>query len=81
LIARLLNADRTEIALVENATVAWDMAFYSVGFTPGDRILVAEDEYVSNHIAFLRSRDAAAPSSTSCRAMRPANLISGSSNA
>ena len=41
LIARLLNADRAEIALVENATVAWDMAFYSVGFAPGDRILTA----------------------------------------
>jgi cysteine desulfurase/selenocysteine lyase len=51
-IARLLNADRTEIALVENATVAWDMAFYSIGFAPGDRIVVAEAEYVSNHIAF-----------------------------
>jgi cysteine desulfurase/selenocysteine lyase len=53
-IAQLLNADRTEIALVENATVAWDMAFYSVGFAPGDRILTAEAEYASNHIAFLQ---------------------------
>jgi cysteine desulfurase / selenocysteine lyase len=53
-IAQLLNADRAEIALVENATVAWDMAFYSVGFAPGDRILAAEVEYASNHIAFLQ---------------------------
>jgi cysteine desulfurase/selenocysteine lyase len=53
-LAQLLNADRTEIALVENATVAWDMAFYSVGFAPGDRILTAEAEYVSNYIAFLQ---------------------------
>ncbi len=53
-IAQLLNADRTEIALVENATVAWDMAFYSVGFAPGDRILTAEAEYASNYIAFLQ---------------------------
>ncbi|HEY6440883.1 MAG TPA: aminotransferase class V-fold PLP-dependent enzyme [Acetobacteraceae bacterium] len=53
-IARLLNADRTEIALVENATVAWDMAFYSIGFTSGDRILTAEAEYLSNYIAFLQ---------------------------
>ena len=53
-IARLLNADRAEIALVENATVAWDMAFCSIGFAPGDRILTAEAEYISNHIAFLQ---------------------------
>ena len=53
-IARLLNADRAEIALVENATVAWDMAFYSVGFAAGDRILTAEAEYASNYIAFLQ---------------------------
>ena len=53
-IARLLNAGRAEIALVENATVAWDMAFYSVGFVAGDRILTAEAEYASNYIAFLQ---------------------------
>ena len=53
-IAQLLHADRAEIALVENATAAWDMAFYSVGFVPGDRILAAEAEYASNHIAFLQ---------------------------
>ena len=53
-IARLLNADRAEIALVENATVAWDMAFHSVGSAAGDRILTAEAEYESNHIAFLQ---------------------------
>ena len=53
-IARLLNADRGEIALVENATVAWDMAFYSVAFAAGDRILTAEAEYASNYIAFLQ---------------------------
>src|SRR5215468_3605538 len=53
-IARMLNARRDEIALVENATVAWDMAFYSVGFQPGDRILTAEAEYASNYIAFLQ---------------------------
>ena len=53
-IARLLNADRAEIALVENATAAWDMAFYSISFAAGDRILTAEAEYLSNRIAFLQ---------------------------
>ncbi len=52
-VARLLNASRDEIALVENATVAWQMAFYSLPFAKGDRILTAEAEYAANYIAFL----------------------------
>ncbi|BBK31194.1 selenocysteine lyase/cysteine desulfurase [Stella humosa] len=53
-VARLLNAHRDEIALVENATVAWQMAFYSLQFGPGDRILTAEAEYAANYVAFLQ---------------------------
>lgn len=52
-IARLINATPREIALVENATVAWQMAFYSLDFKAGDRILTAEAEYAANYVAFL----------------------------
>ena len=56
-IARLIGAEPDEIALVENATVAWDLAFHSLAFGPGDRILTAEAEYASNYIAFLRTAE------------------------
>jgi selenocysteine lyase/cysteine desulfurase len=54
-VARLINAAPDEIALVENATRAWDMAFYGLALGPGRRILTAEAEYASNVIAFLQA--------------------------
>jgi cysteine desulfurase / selenocysteine lyase len=53
-VARLLNCSTDEIALVENATRGWDMAFYSLKFNPGDRILTSASEYASNYIAYLQ---------------------------
>jgi cysteine desulfurase / selenocysteine lyase len=53
-VARLLNANPGEIALTENATVAWQMAFYAQRFEPGDRILTAEAEYAANYVAYLQ---------------------------
>ncbi|RDD61156.1 aminotransferase class V-fold PLP-dependent enzyme [Ferruginivarius sediminum] len=56
-IARLLNCTPAEIALVENATVAWDLAFHGMDLREGDRILTCDAEYGSNYIAFLQARE------------------------
>lgn len=58
-VAALVGADREEIALVENATRAWDMVFYALAaaLEPGDRILTSRAEYASNVIALLHAAD------------------------
>jgi selenocysteine lyase/cysteine desulfurase len=56
-IGRLINALPSEIALADNATRAWDMAFYGLELGAGDRILTTSTEYVSNWAAYLHLRD------------------------
>lgn len=53
-IARLLGCRPGEVALTSSATRAWDMSFYSLDFSAGDRILTSRASYASNYLAFLQ---------------------------
>ncbi len=54
-IARLLGGRPDELALFDNSTHAWNAAFYSLTFKPGDRILTGRAEYGSNVLAYLQT--------------------------
>ncbi|EIK95852.1 aminotransferase class V [Pseudomonas sp. M47T1] len=53
-VARLLNGQPTEIAILDNATRAWDMLFYALPFKPGDVVLTSISEYAGNYIPYLQ---------------------------
>jgi selenocysteine lyase/cysteine desulfurase len=53
-IGRLINAQPDEVAVIENATRAWDMAFYSLPLQPGDVVLTSTTEYAGNYIPYLQ---------------------------
>ena len=53
-IARLLGARPDEIALIENATRAFDMGFHALPLRRGDVVLVSLADYASNYLAALR---------------------------
>jgi cysteine desulfurase/selenocysteine lyase len=53
-LAALLGCTASEIAITQSATSAWQMAFSSFTFQPGDRILTARAEYASNYIAYMQ---------------------------
>ncbi len=57
-VAELINANPSEIALMENATVAWQAVFHAMcrRFRSGDRILTVEAEYASNYISYLQAK-------------------------
>jgi selenocysteine lyase/cysteine desulfurase len=53
LIGKLINAGPDEIAIVENASTGWRLAFNGIDFQPGDEVITSEMEYVTNHLGFL----------------------------
>lgn len=54
LIAQMINADATEIAITENASIAWRIAFHGIEFEEGDEIITSELEYVTNMLGFAQ---------------------------
>lgn len=53
-VAGLIGGKPNEVAILENATVAWCQAFYSLSLKQGDRVLTCEAEYAANYVAFLQ---------------------------
>jgi cysteine desulfurase/selenocysteine lyase len=56
LIARLINADKDEVAIVENASTAWGLVFNGITFKKGDVVITCEMEYVTNLLGFLNAQ-------------------------
>ncbi len=55
--AALLGGEPENWAFVESATRAWNAAFSSLRFRPGDRVLTTKAEYPSNMGGLLRARE------------------------
>lgn len=52
-VAQMINAKRDEIAILENATAAWNAAFLSFPLEDGDEVITNSCDYASNYLAYL----------------------------
>ncbi len=52
--AALIGCASDEIAVVESASRAWDLAFYGFALKPGDRVLVDRARYPGHAVAMLQ---------------------------
>src|SRR5262249_40560700 len=50
------NCLPSEIAVVENASRAWSLAFGSIAFLPGDIVITTTFEYANNYIAIMQAK-------------------------
>jgi selenocysteine lyase/cysteine desulfurase len=53
LLGRIVGAPARNLAIVENATVAFNQAISAFDFRPGDRIVTTRTDYPSNQLAYL----------------------------
>src|SRR5258708_7959345 len=56
LIARLIHSEKEEVAIVENASIAWGLAFNGIHFEKGDEVITSEMEYVTNVLGLLNAK-------------------------
>lgn len=52
-VAALVGAEARNIAIVQSATMAFTQAITAFDFSPGDRIVTSQADYISNQLAFL----------------------------
>ena len=52
-VARLIGSQPGNVAIVENATVAFNQVLSAIDFRSGDVIVTTRNDYISNQIAFL----------------------------
>src|SRR5690606_11458964 len=52
-VATLIGCTREEVAITDNASRAWEMAFHAVPLGRGDRVLADRAAYISCWLAFL----------------------------